>query len=229
MAEQIATPQREISIASLGPLSARSARSAIGRMRAARRRESPQCCPTRRLAHRRKWAVALDIIDDARTAHAAKTGTTGRVCAATKASPSHLLAVSTVDCRPRTSGSWITVGGCRQLPFLQQQQLRQLWWFMRSATKQCRSIDENSSFGAQPNMPPASSKMTATHFGLLSTCVITSRFCVASYRRPTCCPVRKSAKSASSSPLSVVRCPRQRVRYNQLAFPLFCRRILMMG
>jgi hypothetical protein len=50
--------------------------------------------------------------------------------------------------------------GRRQLPFLQQQQLTQLWWFVQSATKQLRSIDENSSLGAQPPVANTNGKTT---------------------------------------------------------------------
>jgi hypothetical protein len=70
----------------------------------------------------------MDIIDGAAASRAGKTLTTDRVySAAMLAGVNHLTAGSAVDELPSTNIGWTTGAGRRQLPFLQQQQLTQLW------------------------------------------------------------------------------------------------------
>jgi hypothetical protein len=49
---------------------------------------------------------------------------------------------------------------------LQQQQLKQLWWFVQSAKKQWRSIEENNSLGAQPHEATQNGKTVKNNISL---------------------------------------------------------------
>jgi hypothetical protein len=93
----------------------------------------------------------------------------------------------------------------QQLPFLQQQQLTQLWWLVQSATKQLRSIEENNSRGAQPHAMLASGKSSTTRINAArisqpppeNTSGVNDwpRRRVEYHRRATCCAVRNSVQS----------------------------------
>jgi hypothetical protein len=67
---------------------------------------------------------------------------------------------------PSSSIGYTFCFGRWQLPFLQQQQLKQLWWFVQSAKKQWRSIEENNSLGAQPHEATHNGKTVKNNISL---------------------------------------------------------------